>query len=414
MTSPHQGLPIRFGVLGLGHGSQHVLRELQQHPCIKVVAGADLRQEALDQFAQQFGGATYHSVEDLCRSADVDAVYIMTPNHLHAQHTIIAADHGKQVITTKPVALTLEDADAIIASGERNGVRILAGTTPAFAPGIQKMAEIVAEGELGELLMINTWHFIEWLYRPRMPEELDPRRGGGVVFRQATHQADILRVIGGGMVRSVRAKTSIADPSRPVEGGYTAHLEFEGGASATMVFSGYAHYDDSELNYGTGERGWPRDPNTNLNARRRLRALDRPEDESTLKDSFRFGGSGNDTDPIHQTRVGVHPGEPRHSLFGVTIVSCARGDIRQTPTGLKVFGDDAWSDIPLPPASVARPRTRELDLMYNAWAADRPLPAHDARWGKGTLEVCLAILQSSRERREVFLEHQSPYQTAWH
>ncbi|MEK7217237.1 MAG: Gfo/Idh/MocA family oxidoreductase, partial [Chloroflexota bacterium] len=256
---------LRFGVVGLGHGSQGVIRELAQHPNVKVAAAADLRSEARVQFERQFGGETFSSVEDLCKSQAVDAVYIMTPNHLHAEHAVIAADHKKQIITTKPMALTLANCDAMIDAAERNGVRLLAGTTPAFTAPIQEMAGIVASGRLGKLLMINTWHFIEWLYRPRMQDELDPTRGGGVVFRQGTHQADILRTIGGGMVRSVRGKTTIADPARPVEGSYTCHLEFEDGASATMVFSGYAHYDDSELNYGIGEGGRQRDPGTNLN-----------------------------------------------------------------------------------------------------------------------------------------------------
>ena len=404
---------LRFGVVGLGHGSQGVIRELAQHPNVKVAAAADLRSEARVQFERQFGGETFSSVEDLCKSQAVDAVYIMTPNHLHAEHAVIAADHKKQIITTKPMALTLANCDAMIDAAERNGVRLLAGTTPAFTAPIQEMAGIVASGRLGKLLMINTWHFIEWLYRPRMQDELDPTRGGGVVFRQGTHQADILRTIGGGMVRSVRGKTTIADPARPVEGSYTCHLEFEDGASATMVFSGYAHYDDSDLNYGIGEGGRQRDPGTNLNARAHIRSFIRPQDEWSYKNGFRFGGGNNAEDPIYGPTGYGAAVERAQQFFGITLVSCERGDIRQTPQGLKVFGNEEVTEVPLPKPT-APFRRQEIDLLYEAWINDTPLAAHDGRWGKATLEVCLALLQSSMERQEVTLKHQVPYRTQWH
>ncbi len=392
--------PLRFGIAGLGTVSNTALPELRDHPNVTIAAAADVRPEARERFTALYGGEAYASVEDLCASPNIDAVYVLTPNHWHATHATMAAEHGKQVVVTKPIAVTLEDCDTMIAAAERNGVRLMAGTTPAFTPVVMEMANIVASGELGRLLFLNTWWQTDWLYLPRMPDELDVSKGGGVVFRQAPHQIDIVRSIGGGMVRSVRARASRGDPGRPVEGGFMAFLEFEGGAVATMTYSGYAHLDSTELTFGTDAQGMPRSPQKHLQTRRRSRGFGGDAEESAYKDSVRFAG----------TREGEWGGErptKAHEFYGLTIVSCERGDIRQIPKGLAIYGDDARREIELPVKGSER--EAELDCLYEAWSQDRPLPMHDGRWGKATLEVCLAILESTRESGEVPLRYQVPH-----
>ena len=66
--------------------------------------------------------------------------------------------------------------------------------------------------------MINAINYTDYLYRPRRPEELDTAQGGGAVFNQAAHQVDIVRLIGGGQVASVRAASGAWDSARPTEG----------------------------------------------------------------------------------------------------------------------------------------------------------------------------------------------------
>ncbi len=399
--APRQGMnmTIRFGIAGLGAVSNDVLPELMAHPEVAITAAADLRPEAREKFAREFGGEAYADVEAMCKSPKVDAVYVLTPNHLHAQHATIAAEHGKDVVVTKPIALTLEDCDAMIEAAQRNGVRLMAGTTPAFTPAIMQMAELVRGGTLGRLLMINTWWWNDWLYLPRMPEELDAAKGGGVVFRQGPHQVDIVRAIGGGMVRCVRATTSKADPARPVEGSYAAFLDFEGGAAATLAFNGYAHFDSTELTFGVDARGAPRETGHHVRTRTRFKSFDSPEEEASYKDSVRYAGT-------RQGAWGGRPPQKRHEFYGLTLVSCEQGDIRQSPDGLLLYDGEGRREIPVPVRGSER--DAELDCLYEAWRNDRPLPAHDGRWGKATLEVCLAILESTKLRQEVLLKYQVP------
>src|SRR3954453_19591318 len=140
MTINGKQMPIlRVGMAGLGTSVPNALPELAAHPGIKITAGAGLRQESLDKFASEFGGETYSSVEAMCESPNVDAVYILTPNKLHAEHAIIAANHGKQVFCDKPMALSLDDCDRMIEAADRNGVRLVTGHSQAMDAPVRAM-----------------------------------------------------------------------------------------------------------------------------------------------------------------------------------------------------------------------------------------------------------------------------------
>jgi len=182
---------------------------LLKHPSIKITAAADTDPEPLEKFRDDFQAATFLSIEELCKSPNVDAIYIATPTQCHTEHALMALERRKHVVLEKPMALSLADADAMIAAAERRGVQLVVGHSHSFELPIRKIREIVRSGELGRLRMLHNWYFTDWLYRPRNAEELDTQLGGGVTFRQGSHQFDLLRLIGGGLVRSVRAMTGI-------------------------------------------------------------------------------------------------------------------------------------------------------------------------------------------------------------
>ena len=90
---------------------------------------------------------------------------------------------------------------------------------------------------------------------------------------------------------------------------------------------------------------------------------------------------------------------------GLFILSFERGEVRQSPNGLYVYDDDGVRDVPLSVPGVVY--KSEVDELYEAVIQDTPV-FHDGRWGLATLEVCLAIMESAKERRELYLEHQMP------
>jgi len=288
------------------------------------------------------------------------------------------------------MALTLADCDRIIAAVERAKVHLIVGHTHAFDPAVRAMRAIIASGELGALGMVASWNYTNYLYRPRRPEELDTSKGGGILFNQVPHQIDTVRLLGGGLVKSVRAQTGVLDPARPTEANCSAFLEFANGVPATLVYSGYDFFDSDELHFWIAEGGVPKQPAHGA-ARRALRERKGPESELRTA-NFAYGGRD----------AGAPPHQPH---FGVTIATCARGDLRASADGVFVYGEEGKREIALPDGNRYSGRGNVLDDMCAAISTGRR-PVQDARWGKATLEVALAIQQSARERREMALAHQ--------
>lgn len=401
---------LRLGFAGLGEAAIRVLPEIVQLPCIKVTAAADPRKHALERFRDEFGGGTYESVEELCQSPDVDAVYIATPHELHARHTIIAAENRKHVIVEKPMALSIEECQAMNDAAERYAIKLLCGHTHSFDPPIRKMKEIIQSGELGRVTMIHAWNYNDFMVRPYTNRDLEASHG--VVLNQGPHHVDIIRLLCGGMVRSVRATTGRWDSTRP-EGAYACYLEFEDGVPATLVYSGYGFFDTAELFGWVGEGGYLRHAETNVHARRNFKKISGPDREERLeefKEQLRYGARGiKDGPPVSHGWPGLFDESQKihQPFFGSMLVSCERGDMRQSPDGVFIYGDEGKREVPIGPAMVGR--QAEVTELYEAVVKGRPV-YHDGRWGEATLEVCLAILRSAAERREVYMSHQVP---AW-
>ena len=219
---------LKVGVAGLGFGSTEFIPTLERMPQIELVAAADLRPHALRAFESRYGGHGYSSVEELCADPAVEAVWISTPNQFHAENAITAAEAGKHILLRKPMGVSMDECQRVLDAVERSGVKLLAGgQTQGTSPHTHAVRKVIASGELGGLRAINVWAYTGWMLRPRMRQEVDESMGGGVVWRQAPHQIETVRYLGGGMVRSVRAMTGRWRPERPDGSGYyAAYLEF--------------------------------------------------------------------------------------------------------------------------------------------------------------------------------------------
>lgn len=389
-ANPKEANAIRLGIAGLGLAGAFMIRASVVHPQIMLAAGMDPLPRPRAVFERDFSARTYEHFEDLCQDPSVEAIYIASPHEFHAAQAIAALTHGKHVIVEKPLALTLEDCDTVIEAAARSDRELIVGHTHSFDPNVRTAQRMVQSGELGRLGMILNFNYTDFLYRPRRPEELITERGGGITFNQVSHQIEIARAIGGGLVRSVRANVGILDASRPTEGNCTALLEFDNGAAASLIYSSYDFFDSDEFHGWVAEGGTPKTPNTHGTARRVLASGD-PEEQRQKN----LGYGGREL-PMEQ------PFQPH---FGVLIVTCASGDIRVTPEGLTLYAPDGSRKLDVD-RGLGRPGHGDvLDALWRA-VRDGRRDFHDARWGKATLEVALAILQSARERREIFLRHQ--------
>jgi phthalate 4,5-cis-dihydrodiol dehydrogenase len=367
---------------------------------VRIAAGADPRAEARERFASEYGAAAYASAEELCDSPDVDAVYIATPHQFHMQNALAAAARRKHIIVEKPMALSIAECDAMIDAARRNGVYLIVGHTHSFDPPVAKMREIIRSGELGPMAMVNTFSYSNFLYRPRRPEELRTELGGGIIYNQVPHQVDVVRLLGGGMVRSVRSMAWVLDPERPTEGSHMTFLQFEDGAAASLVFSGYDFFDSDEFHFWVGESGEDKPDGKHGSARAALRKFDSGEAEGAFKSAAAYGNAA-------RSQGAAAPAQWHHPHCGVTIVTCAHGDMRPSADGVLVYGREGLREITIPRGRAFPDKCAVIDEFYEAIVNDRA-PLHSGEWGKATMEVSQAVLTSARERREVFLEHQVP------
>src|SRR5437870_8404695 len=196
---------LRIGVAGLGRAFTLMLPALSRDPRVELVAAADPRPEARSKFKADFQAKSFASAEELCKDPAIDVVYIATPHQFHAGQACLAASHGKHLLVEKPMALTLEDCRSMIDAAREARVALVVGHSHSFDRPILQARKIIEQGLVGKVRMITAFNFTDFLYRPRRPEELATELGGGVVFNQAAHHVDMLRLLGGGEVRSVRA-----------------------------------------------------------------------------------------------------------------------------------------------------------------------------------------------------------------
>ncbi len=387
--SPARMSPIRIGIVGMGAAGWAFVPAIRAAPQFQLAAIAEPDGAERAAAAAETGAAAHADLDAMLRHPGLDAVYVATPTELHPAQVAQAAAAGKHVLTEKPMAIAVEQARTMVDAAARAGVVLQVGHSHSYDLPIARMREIVASGALGRVGMIHTWNFTDWMARPRRPAEFDVAQGGGVTYRQGAHQIDILRLLGGGLVKSVRAATFDWDERRRSIGAHTIWLTFADGAVATAVYNGYGHMPGTELTAGVGEWGMPATPrDAGADAGASARRAQTPDQELAAKRA--------------RARSAIPAEAPHQPHFGLTLVSCERGDIRQSPDGLLVYRNGACEPVALPRDK--SPRVRVLEEFADA-IAGKPV-THTGRWGLANLEVCTAAIESSRTGREIALAHQ--------
>ena len=387
--------PLRIGVLGLGRAFTLMLPTWRDDARVQLVAGFDPRPSARQAFAEQLGGRAHDSAQAVCADPAVEWVYVATPHQMHAEHVGLAARCGKHVLVEKPMALSLAEADRMIAACQQAGTHLLIGHSHSYNAPVLLARQLIASGRFGAVRMIHAMQYTDFLYRPRRPEELDTAQGGGVIFSQAAHQVDVVRLLAGGLVERVSAVSGRWDPLRPTEGAYSALLSFTGGAFASLNYNGYGHYDSDLLMDGLGELGQPKNPQAHALTRQRHAQRSDELAEAQAKAERNFGGSA------YQEAAPQPPQAAQH--FGPVLISCDQADLRLTPLGVEVHGAQGRQFI-----AAELPAVPRGEVVDELWSVGRLGQAarHDGLWSRATLEVCLAMLagQASPET----LRHQVP------
>jgi phthalate 4,5-cis-dihydrodiol dehydrogenase len=201
------------------------------------------------------------------------------------------------------------------------------------------MREVVASGAIGRLRHVSATAHTGWLRRERPAADLDERQGGGVVFNQAPHQVDTIRLlVGGRPAQSIRGVTAAWSESRGDAGHFRAEIEFEDGITGVLAYDGNGYL------YSTG-----------------LVAADGPP-SPVLADA------------------------------GLVIASGSTGAVRPAGDHLRLVTDDGARDVAVRPGNATSEAISELLAARRTGVQ----PLHAGDWGRDTLEIVAALLESAR------------------
>lgn len=253
--------PIGFAIVGCGRiARRHI--ELLGHgevPGARLVALCDTDPARSREAAAKFGVPAHESIAALLEreGAKIDVVSVLTPSGLHAQHAIEVFAHGKHVAVEKPMALRLEDADAMIAAATRAGKHLFVVKQNRFNLPVTKLREALEAGRFGKLVLGTVR--VRWC-RTQDYYDQDAWRGtwaqdGGVFSNQASHHVDLLQWMLGD-VASVYAAATTALADIEAEDTGIVSLRFANGALGAIEATTAARPKDLEGSISIlGERG---------------------------------------------------------------------------------------------------------------------------------------------------------------
>jgi predicted dehydrogenase len=250
---------IRFGLLGCGRiakrhadllGGNHIGRT-------SLVAVCDPVRARADAIAARFAIPADYSIADFLARKDLDAVAVLTPSGLHAEHVIACAKAGKHVVVEKPMALRLQDADEMMRACDEAGVKLFVVKQNRFNVPVVKAREALDAGRFGRLILGTVR--VRWC-RDQGYYDQDAWRGtwacdGGVLTNQASHHVDMLEWFFGDVV-SVHARAITALAKIETEDTAVATLKFRNGALGIIEATTAARPRDIEGSLSIlGEKG---------------------------------------------------------------------------------------------------------------------------------------------------------------
>jgi predicted dehydrogenase len=238
--------PLRIALIGTGAIAVEAhLPAWRVYPSAEIVWAIDVRADAARRTAEQWGiprwGTDFQAVLD---DTGVDAVDICTPAFAHAEQTLRAVQAGKHVLVEKPVAPTIEEAEAMARAGRESGRIIMVAENWPYASATRRVEELLAEGVLGEPYLLYASHESGLrLVPPARPGQGDRARLG-YLFAAGIHSLNLARVLMGEYVElSAFATPAEAAPdfNLPNENDLVLAARFERGGLGSFHFTGRAH-----------------------------------------------------------------------------------------------------------------------------------------------------------------------------
>ena len=240
---------INFALVGCGRiAKRHSeLLGLNQIGNARLVAVCDVVREKAENIGSQFSVPYFADMHEMMRSGSIDVVVVLTESGKHAEQVVALAPYGKHIVVEKPMALTLDDADAMIRACDEAGVKLFVVKQNRFNVPVLKLRQALKEGRFGKLVLGTVR--VRWC-RPQTYYDQDAWRGtwaldGGVLTNQASHHVDLLEWMMGD-VDSVFAMSTTALAKIEAEDTAVVTLKFRNGALGVIEATTAARPTDLE------------------------------------------------------------------------------------------------------------------------------------------------------------------------
>jgi UDP-N-acetyl-2-amino-2-deoxyglucuronate dehydrogenase len=228
-------MKIKFALVGCG---RIALRHAEQ--IIKVgdlVAVCDIIESKANEMANTFGAKAYYDINEML-AEEIDVISICTPNGLHAEHTILALKHKKNVLCEKPLAINLLDAKNMLLAAAENNCKLFVVKQNRYNPPVIAVKEILKKNELGEILSFqincfwnrpNAYYENTW----KGTKKLD----GGTLYTQFSHFIDIMYWLLGDVSKVKATISNLNHPTIDIEDTGAVIIELQSGSIGTLNYT---------------------------------------------------------------------------------------------------------------------------------------------------------------------------------
>jgi len=223
---------VKIGVIGVGGmGSAHckMIKDVKEAELVFV---CDIEEDVAKARGEEFGVPYFTDYKKAIKSGMAEAVIVATPHWIHPEIGIYAFNNGLHVLSEKPIAVTVSDADKMIKAAKKSKKVFAVMYQRRVEPWVRKLKELVKDGVIGEItrtLCIDPWYRSQAYYDSGTWRATWKGEGGGVLINQAPHTIDLFMAVGGLPVK-VEAKTRTKLHKIEVEDDVCAILEYKNGA----------------------------------------------------------------------------------------------------------------------------------------------------------------------------------------
>ncbi len=259
-------MSIKVGIIGCGKIAQvRHIPEYAANPHAEVYGFYDINLARAEELAKKYGGKAFASYEELLADPEIEAVSVCAANHAHAEISIAALKAGKHVLCEKPMAISLEECEAMVAAAKESGKYLMIGQNQRLAKAHSKAKELIEQGAIGKVLTFRT------IFGHGGPETWSIDPGSNVWFFDKTkaamgamadlgiHKTDMIQYVLGTKIVKTQAVLTTLDKRDAtgnligVDDNAICIYQMENGIIGTMTASWtyYAAEDNTTVIYGT-------------------------------------------------------------------------------------------------------------------------------------------------------------------